>query len=171
MYYEFRHTEKSLNALNVRITKFPDLKMEIVVGLFYGASKNGHSGGEAIMKLAINHSFEVWMGCRSGSNTRAKMLALRMLLTFACWLGISKLQVLGDSQVILELANQKYKLQVVALQHWSSRVREQSTSSLLFITYTWNITIYHVDRLSKRALSVVEGTISFYELKENLLVS
>ena len=74
------------------------------------------------MKLAMNHFFEVQMGCKSGSNTRDEMLALWMMLSFSRWLGISKLQVLGDSQVILELADQKYKLQVVALQHQSSRV-------------------------------------------------
>jgi len=120
----------------------------------------------------MNHFFEVWMGCGSGSNTRVEMLALWMLLSFACWLGISKLQVLGDSQVILEWANQKYKLQVASLQHWSSRVLEK-IFQYQFITFhlIYKEQNYHADRLSKRALSVVEGTISFYEFKENLMFS
>ena len=66
-------------------------------GFFDGASQNKFCGGGAILYLAENHSFELIAGLLEGSNNYAKLLNLKLLLTYAVEKGCRTIKIFGDS--------------------------------------------------------------------------
>ena len=54
-------------------------------------------GGGMILYLAENHSFELISGMGEGSNNRAELLSLKLLLIFAAKKGCNNIKVYGDS--------------------------------------------------------------------------
>ena len=66
-------------------------------GFFDGASQNNYCGGGAILYLAENHFFELISGLGEGSNNRAELLSLKLLLIFAAEKGCSNIKFHGDS--------------------------------------------------------------------------
>ena len=58
--------------------------------------------GGMVLNLAENHCFLLKLGCGSGSNTRAELLALYELLQFAYMKNFLSLQICGNSRVIVD---------------------------------------------------------------------
>ena len=66
-------------------------------GFFDGASQNNLCGGGAILNLDGNQSFELITGLGEGSNNRAELLSLQLLLFFAAEKGCRTIRIFGDS--------------------------------------------------------------------------
>ena len=64
---------------------------------FDGASQNNLCGGGAILNLDENQSFELITGLGVGSNNRAELLSLQILLIFAAEKGCRTIRIFGDS--------------------------------------------------------------------------
>jgi len=107
------------------------------------------------------------VGLGRGTNNKAELLSLWTLLWIAKRLACTELQVLGDSQAIIDWVNKKANIRNTALSHWYLRTMD------LMDSFT-NITIQHhhreynqmADTLSKSGLNVEEGTIKFKEVSE-----
>jgi hypothetical protein len=84
-------------------------------------------------------------------------------------LHISELQVFGDSKIIIDWCNCKGKLQVIALDGWKDRIRDLSKifSSLSF-SHIYREFNMEADRLSKKALKMQEGKISYNKWEEGI---
>jgi len=95
-----------------RAIRQPSLIDVIVVGYFDGAALLGQCGGGMCLNLNQSHSFHLWMGSGTGTNTRAKLLALWGLLRFATNIGIVSIQVFGDSKVIVDWGTGCLEMQV-----------------------------------------------------------
>ena len=72
---------------------------------FDGASQNHTCGGGATLFLNQNHHFKIQMGIGAGTNNYAELMALKLLLHFALEQGCKKLQIFGDSLIIINWVN------------------------------------------------------------------
>ena len=76
-----------------------------------------------VIKLQMNHKFLLRMVVGKGTNTKAKLLSLWGLLWFAQKKNILVLQVLGDSKVIVDFANDAHQVHSLELFHRLRRVK------------------------------------------------
>jgi ribonuclease HI len=74
------------------------------VGFFDGASQDRGEkcGARAVLKCRVLGTYIIKMNCRSGTNTRVELLALWCILFFAYYKKITRLQLVGDSNVIID---------------------------------------------------------------------
>jgi hypothetical protein len=76
---------------------------------------------------------------------------------------IQKIQILGDSQVIIDWINHKGNLQAVDLDGWKQKTRElANTFQDIIFHHIYRTFNKEADILSKRALREPEGRLSFY---------
>lgn len=77
------------------------------------------------MLLFITHShfYMLKLGIGFRSNTIQKFLAFYRLLWFAFYKSIERLEVVGDSKIVIDWFNQKRKLQVPSLDPWKVNIR------------------------------------------------
>lgn len=87
------------------------------MGFFDGAALEGRCGVGLFIKLGRNTVLKGWLKAGVGSNTRAELVALWGLLYLAKRWGLTALQVLGDSQVVVKLALGEAQLQSLVLLH------------------------------------------------------
>ena len=66
-------------------------------GYFDGAAQNNICGGGVVLYVNENHYFEMSVGLGAGSNNRAELLSLQLILIFAAKKGCRSLQIFGDS--------------------------------------------------------------------------
>jgi ribonuclease HI len=102
------------------------------VGFFDGASQDrgDKCGAGAVLKCPVLGTYIIKMNCGSGTNTRAELLALWCILFFACYKKVTRLQLVGDSKVIIDWFTNENNLQVVSLHPWMTKIRELSRSFL-----------------------------------------
>jgi hypothetical protein len=81
-------------------------------------------GAEAVLKCPIEGTFRIKMNCGKGPNTRGELLALWCILYFACFKKITRLQLVGDSKVIIDWFTNDNNLQVASLQPWMEKIRD-----------------------------------------------
>lgn len=88
------------------------------IGFFYGASqlRGSQCGASVVLKLVNGTVYKLDLGFGKGTNTRAELLALCVLLLFALKKNITTIQVVGDSKLIIDWLNQVCKLQVINLE-------------------------------------------------------
>ena len=67
------------------------------IGFFDGAFVNRNGGTGVYLMISKDHFYCIKMGCGQSTNTRAELLALWVLLTFANMLGLPYLHIRGDS--------------------------------------------------------------------------
>jgi len=85
-------------------------------------------------------------------------------LTLVNMWSIQKIQVLGDSKVIIDWLNQKSNLQTIDIEGWKHKTKD-------LITFFQGISFHHIymdfnkeaNLLSKQALLESEGILSFYQ--------
>ena len=77
------------------------------------------------------------MNCGVGTNTKEKLLGVWATLTLATHLSIQKLQVLGDSKVVIEWLTKKGRLQACAIEGWKIKILD-------LIKYFHEINFQHI---------------------------
>lgn len=87
-------------------------------GFFYGATETGVCGAGMVIFLSPDHYFHLNMRARSGSNTRAELVALWGLLYFTMDMGIVLTHIFGDSQCIIDWAHGNSILRPILLKYW-----------------------------------------------------
>jgi ribonuclease HI len=95
------------------------------VGFFDGASQDrgNKCGFGALLKCPVLGTLKFNMNCGRGTNTMGELLALWCILYFACYKKLSRLQLVGDSKIIIDWFTNKNYLQVVTLQRWMSKIQ------------------------------------------------
>ena len=73
-------------------------------GFFDGAAANGYGGAGFCLFLSESHSYEFALGASSCTNTKAELISLWALLYVTLLMGIPKLNIFGDSHVIISWA-------------------------------------------------------------------
>jgi hypothetical protein len=84
-------------------------------------------------------------------------------------LSIQKLQILGDSKVVIDFLNHRGRLQAISIKGWKLRTMDLAN---LF----QEISFHHIfrefnketDQLSKQALLELEGRLSYYKWKNGV---
>ena len=134
---------------------------------FDGAAAKELGGVGFVLLISASHFFHGKMGCIISTNTRVELLALSSLLSFAAYVGIPSLTVFGDSQVIINWANQKACLKVTTLELWCDRIRTtQATFLSLRFQHIYREHNHMTDKLSKDPLNIGRGCLSFFEFME-----
>jgi ribonuclease HI len=109
------------------------------------------------------------MNCVCGTNTKAELLGVWETLTIAHHLAYTKLQILGDSKVVIDWLNKRGKLQACAIEGWKVKVlgllKMFQDISFQHIYMTHNI---EADILSKKSFMEPEGRISFYSWENGI---
>jgi len=87
-----------------RIDRPPILEWDLAVGFFDGASqdKGTKCGVGALLKFPMLGTFRLKMNCDRGTNTRGELLALWCILYFSSYKKVTRLQLVGDSKIIID---------------------------------------------------------------------
>jgi ribonuclease HI len=96
-----------------------------------------------IIKIFASTVYKWYLNCGEGTNTKVELLGVWATLYITNYLSISKLQVLGDSKVIINWLNNKGNLCVSPLEGWKQRI---SLMKEKFIATNF----YHIFREYKR---------------------
>jgi ribonuclease HI len=136
------------------------------IACFDGAAISGGKccGAGGIINLPGSTVYKWYINCGEGTNTKAELLGVWATLTLANMWSIQKIQILGDSKVIIDWLNQKSNLQAIDIEGWKQKTRDLAN---LF----QGISFHHIyrdfnkeaDLLSKQALLEPEGRLSFYQ--------
>ena len=106
----------------------------------------------------------LWIyNCGRGTNTRVKLMGAWATLMLADHLSLHRLQVMGDSRVVIDWLSNRGRLQVCAIEGWKSRIKD-------LIKLFQSIGFEHIFRnynmeaslLSKQTLGELEGKITYY---------
>jgi hypothetical protein len=102
----------------IRIARPPLLEWNLAVGFFDGASqcKGQKCGVGVILKCPVLSTFSIKMMCGTGTNTKGELLALWCILYFSCFKKVKRLQLVGDTKIIIDWFSHENNLQVVTLQ-------------------------------------------------------
>jgi ribonuclease HI len=79
-------------------------------------------GVGAILKCPVLGTYKLKMNRGRGTNTRGELIALWCILHFSYYKKVTRLQLVGDSKVIIEWFNNDNNLQVVSLQPWMQKI-------------------------------------------------
>jgi ribonuclease HI len=119
----------------------------------------GHS---AILYLDSAHHFSLKYGAGRGTNNRAEIYALWILLKVAVDKQVRKIQVLGDSKLVMDWANGKAQIILERILEIRALFEEVSFAHI-FREFN-----HKVDHLSKEALALEEGMLSVQEVKDHI---
>jgi ribonuclease HI len=136
------------------------------VAFFDGAAQGDGRccGAGGIIKLSASLTYKWYVNCGQGTNTKAELMGAWATLQLAKYLDIEKLQVFGDSLVIINWLSKKGNLRVSALEGWKRRI-------IILKEKFIDINFYHIlrefnraaDDQSKRALTEPEGNIVLHK--------
>ena len=101
------------------------------MGFFVGASPDGVCGAGLVIKLDNHKMSKGRLKAGIGTNTRAEVIGLWSLLFCAKFWGLKHLQVLGDSQVIINWALGKAQMKSMEFNHWLDNIK------ILMNEFTW----------------------------------
>jgi hypothetical protein len=95
-------------------------------------------------------------------NAKAELLALCCILFFSHYKKVTRLQLVGDSKVIIDWFTNANNLQVVYLQPWMRKIRDLSRKfTQLKIQHIYRGFNMEADQLSKEALLLEEDGLYF----------
>jgi len=145
------------------------LDYEIPWGLFDGACE-GHPlvfGVGVIFHLRKNHYIHICYVLGSSTNNRVEFISLWTLLEATIKKDVKKMQVLGDSKLVIEWAKQKIKVQDIRLESLLKDIK------FPFRSFEW-ISFSHIlqevnekeNSLSKEALLLPVGAFGYYEFMD-----
>ena len=140
------------------------------MGFFWRCLIGLKCGGGATLFLNSTHHFQITMGLGTGSNNYVELMALKILLCFGIERNYKKIQIFGDSSVIINWINKTQKCRNLSL----SALFEEAFRHL---SHFYFITCKHVykernkeaDRLSKTGLELEMGTWRILEWKEAVI--
>jgi ribonuclease HI len=98
-----------------------------------------------------------------GTNTKAELLGAWVTLILVNQWKIPKIQLMGDSKVIIDWLNQKGNLNVIDIEGWK-RITKVLTTIFQEIIFQHIFREYNkeADRLSKQALLGPKGRLTYY---------
>jgi ribonuclease HI len=144
---------------------------EYLVSFFDGAAQaDGRCcGARGVIKLSESMTFKWFVNYGAGTNTKVELMGAWETLHIEKYLSIQKLQVLGDSSVIINWLNKKGNLVVNALEGWKQRI-------IILKGKFVETNFYHIfcnfnmatDEQSKRALSEPEGYIVLHKWSDGM---
>lgn len=102
---------------SLKVKCFPTLPFDYHVGFFDGATSKGLCAAGLFIKLGRDTTLKGWFKTGVGSNIRVEFVALWGLLYLARSWGLSALQVLGDSHVVVNWASGNAQLRSLMLLH------------------------------------------------------
>jgi hypothetical protein len=96
----------------------PNLVNRIPGDFFYGASQHHppRCKDGALLDIDAKHYYEIIYFPSLGTNMNAEFLVLWALMFLVNSLKLKKLQIIGDSKVVMKWVNKKIQVQVVWLQ-------------------------------------------------------
>jgi len=157
----------------VRQVSTPILFKNYTAGFFDGASQvQGEkcgAGGVILLSKSYNSQWKINVG--KGTNTKGKLVGLWALLYLSRYMGISHLQVFGDSSVVISWFNAQQRLDIISLAYWKRKILvldEAFTSIIAAHTYHENNQV--ADTLSKEALLDDEGFLTWRFLVDGALL-
>ena len=134
---------------------------------FEGETTNNMGGAGFTLDIYQSHSFCFKMGCGPSTNTRAELLVLWALLVFVVYMGFPSLFVRGDFSVVINWKNSKVSLSKLNLDYWCDIIMKIKQGFLLLdFRHVYREHNGSVDCLSKEALNMKAGLLSFSELIE-----
>jgi ribonuclease HI len=68
-----------------------------------------------------------YINCGEGTNTKAELMGVWATLTLANHWNIQKLQLMGDSKVVIDWLNHKGNLHAIDIEGWKRRTKELTT--------------------------------------------
>jgi ribonuclease HI len=140
-----------------------DIPLDFPMACFDGATQiNGLcSGVGGIIKLSTTTVYKWFLNYGKGTNTKAELMGAWSTLYLANLLSIQKIQIPGDSKIIIDWLNHKSDLQVRLLEGWKQRIRllRRKFSAIHFF-HIFREFNKEADGLSKQALIAPEGNIS-----------
>jgi len=157
-----QNSEDTLTTSTIRRNN-PDFPIEFPLACFDGtAQDNGTcSGVGGIIKLSSTKVYKWYFNFDKGTNTKVELFGVWETLFLADHLTIHKIQILGDSKIIIDWLNRKSALQVISLEGWKHitvmLVNRFSIVHFFHIFWEYN---KEADRLSKKALLALKGIIS-----------
>ena len=123
--------------------------------------------GGATLFLNPTHHFQISMGLGSGTNNYAELMALKLLLCFAIESNCKKLQVFGDSLVIINWINKIQKCRNTSLDALFEKVsRLLANFESLSLKHLYKEGNMEADRLSKAGINLEWGSWKITEIKE-----
>ena len=129
---------------------------------FDGASQDLKCGGGATLFLNPTHHFQISMGLGSGSNNYAELMALKLLLCFAIEINCKKLQVFGDSLVVINWINKIQKCRNTSLDALFEEVSRLLTNfESISLKHVYREQNMDADKLSKAGINMKWGTWKF----------
>jgi ribonuclease HI len=154
----------TLNPIPNRVCDFIHIE-GFTLACFDGAAllSGGCCAAGGFFKTHASRVTKWYINCGAGTNTKAELMGLWATLTLASLWAIDKIQILGDSKVIIDWMNQKGQLQAVNLDGWKLKTKE--------LTHNFKeISFQHIyrehnkeaDLLSKRALKEPKGRLTVY---------
>jgi ribonuclease HI len=171
---------KTIGALNIRshtqelntLNWSPITQLEgYTVAFFDEASIRGgmNYGDGGVIKLPYLNIFRWHINCGIGTNTKAELMGAWVTLTLSKLWNITKIQVMGDSKVIIDLMNQKDNLHAIDIEGWKRRTK-------VMITNFQEISFHHifrdfnkeVDRISKQGLQDKKGILTYYTVGQQV---
>ena len=106
------------------------------------------------------------------TNTRAELLAVWALLRAGLLMGIPLQLIFGDSLVIISWLNRFSALDVPSLMHWCSDIRYMiHVAPPVIFKHTFREHNSLADELSKRALQLALGFVSYSETLDGLVIN
>ena len=140
-----------------------------MVAWFDGAAQQAglFCGAGGIITINAQTVYRWTLNCGTGSNTKAELLAAWASCILASRLHITELLLLGDSKLIIDWLNGRADFHVAELASWKERTWE-ATKQIQHLTssHIYREENLEADRLSKIALSMPPGHISFTRWEE-----
>jgi ribonuclease HI len=140
------------------------------LGLFHGACQGFQvCGASAILFLNNSHYFTLKFGAGQGTNNRVEFYALWILLKVAGEKNVSRLQVLGDSKLLMDWENGKNQITNMALSPIMELCLEKKKIfEEISFSHVYREFNYKADKLSKEALILQEGHLIEQEFRDNI---
>ena len=124
-------------------------------------------GGGATLFLNPTHHFQISMGLGSGINNYVELMTLKLLLCFAIERNCKKLQVFGDSLVVINLIDKIQKCRNTSLDALFEEVsRLLANFESLSLKHVYRERNMDADPLSKARINMEWGTWKFTETKK-----
>ena len=103
------------------------------------------------------------MGVGEGSNTTEELLALWRILAFTNKKGIVRIQIAGDSNIIVDWFTQNINLHALHLEHWQQKIRDLKKCFQ-------GLLVFHVHReLNSKVDSLSKGVLFLQSFQNGIL--
>ena len=107
------------------------------------------------------------MGLGTGTNNYAELMALKLLLCFAIERGCKRIQIFGDSLIVINWINKVQKCRNITLAALYEEVyRLTTTFNIITCRHVFRERNNETDRLSKEGLNMAVRTWKFLEQRE-----